>query len=429
VQVKTLEQNFAKARFSSDETLIAICDATRLDMTRELIEVNSVNLVNALSSAIDGLDATSKPGFPYKMMVDNNGEVKRSLKWEFFCMAVAMIFSRYAVFMRIRSGEKFTAMDLVKLGACDPQKVHIKDELTGKVKADVGKWRLIWGVSVVQSLADSFSLLPDKVHATFPERVPMKPGTALGTIAGDRQLCQSLFYDGPLRSDDASSWDILMSWKLALEEIIVRYGWFWPDMIKCLHLDPMCTPDPAWGLLYMMQFTQFLGVPVFSDGIMFEQNFLSIRKSGARNTASGNSIGRLILAVEHDRSFGLKNIKHYATYGDDCVKPYVSDKETEWMADRGVIVKVSREKVNQFDFCSRLYGRELKNVDGFETVVYKSGYMNYIRALGSYLFEEPSEDIIKGLRETLTGPWWQAFIDSLPSQSGVWEDGPHKNIN
>lgn len=235
-------------------------------------------------------------------------------------------------------------LDAVRKGACDPVFLFIKSELHPLRKVKEGRFRLIAGVSLIDSIIDRLlNSHVNKAEIATWEDLPFKPGMGLN----DEGL-QKLFTEfcgnqkkGDLSSTDISGWDWSVFWYLLSADRDYR--------VKL----SQAPEGSAYALLMSSTHTcRAKKVLQTSDGAMFEQMIMGIMCSGWYNTSSTNSHMRVILAQVARLMEGHANLQLDSAMGDDAVEQY-----TPGLADRykklGFRVRGGTKcPPKEFSFCS-----------------------------------------------------------------------------
>lgn len=238
---------------------------------------------------------------------------------------------------------------------CDPVRIFIKWEPHTKEKAAIGRWRLIWSVSVVDQLIDAVlweeSLAAEIAHY---REIPSKPGFS-PAYGGYDELFSSID-DGSdnIVTKDMQGWDWTMP------------GWYyWADTKRRIRL--CLNAIPKWFEWLAMARTrcECCGWLVFSDGAVLVQNKEGINRSGGKRTISINGFGqignKIITSLRLKGRFLWKE-DALAAMGDDALERLhgiTPEQYSSTLADLGFRTKyVDKGRIGEMDFCSRRVIRE-----------------------------------------------------------------------
>nr|UGO57208.1 MAG: hypothetical protein 1 [Riboviria sp.] len=250
--------------------------------------------------AVQNLDMTSSPGYPYLLQYPNNknlfgvngaGEpdpVRLRMVWELI-------------------------MDRLVNRDADPIRLFVKQEPITKTKLAAGRNRLISSVSVVDQLIDSMLFGPHneeihRKHIFLPSKVGWSP------YQGGWKIIPKGWV-----ATDKSAWD----WTMMM--------WVVEEILECR--TSLCkTQGPllvrwrdlaSWRYNKLFVNTQF----VTSGGLVFTAKFNGVQKSGSINTIDDNTMAQDILhlraCIETDQAARYQYIM-----GDDVLQEIPDDPNT-----------------------------------------------------------------------------------------------------
>lgn len=236
--------------------------------------------------------------------------------------AVFAKFGRAAVFKMVKN-RLFELLDRTKdhRYVCDAIRIFIKREAHKKSKALQKRWRLIWGVSLIDQCIDRllYAEVCEKEIEMY-EEIPSKPG--LGFMHGTTHKLVSKYSNGSKKwiSFDAKSFDISCpGWGLAaVREINER-----------LCSNPFGSQWELWKQLSEAREQAALyGKFVFSNGVVCLKTKPCIQPSGRFTTISTNCKLVVLLRdlddIDEGREFAQDNI---IAMGDDTVQDGLDDPQ------------------------------------------------------------------------------------------------------
>jgi len=201
----------------------------------------------------------------------------------------------------------------------DPVRLFIKREATKKSKAEERRWRLIWGISLIDQIIDR--ILYTEVctkEIEHCEIIPSKPGYSFKKGGVDRMVRKYTNDSKIWRSFDAKSFDwTAPAWGLrAVREVNERL---------CITVDKKLREK--WIKLSKAREEAILfGSFCFSNGVVCLKLFACIQLSGRFTTISTNCklvvLYRVIYEIRNDRLF---NPFCMIAMGDDTVQDEIED--------------------------------------------------------------------------------------------------------
>jgi len=388
-------------------------DKTRCGMRESEFEFSWNRVLADAELSILGAKPHSSPGVPYCYYYQSNKQMIEGVgMYDMICLVVSRYYDRWLGYEIIRKLgiDSVSPETLVLLNSADPIRVFIKREPHKLKKVKQKRWRNIWSVSLVDGCCDEISYWPDKRHIDNWQHVPMKPGAPLGD-SGDLPICRELLSAGvDIESNDAQNWDMLCRIGLWRAVGCVRAGWAVDrSEVEKLYYEPFSSDNPYVQQVMMSLYMQMYKMLVFSDGDAVAISGF-YEPSGARGTASNNSIGRGLVHVHVALDFGI-NPEPFVTYGDDFAGRFIQG-ETERLKQMGHAIKddsivVSRDS---FEFCSRKYWRD-------EEGGYRSAFLGVEKTLVNYVHQSNLPER-RGALVLELGPLGRYLENILPSFTG-----------
>lgn len=238
----------------------------------------------------------------------------------------------------VRNAVKRRLESLQDVSYADPIKVFIKMEPHKLSKIKEGRFRIISGVSVIDSIVDRilFIRLAHKIKSNFDKLGVMIGWSPLG---GGYRYIDSITNGKKMVTIDKSHWDFTVKdWMVdGLLEILLRIspnapGWWTTSVVK--------------------RFDHLFRKPIYSfgDGSVGKQPVAGIMKSGCYLTIIGNSILQLFL---HYLALDFLNIRDnlvIIAMGDDTLQEDFPnfDEYHKYIESLGVKCKVSRPDKPEF---------------------------------------------------------------------------------
>lgn len=196
----------------------------------------------------------------------------------------------------------------------DPVRVFQKPEATKIAKAIEKRWRLIWGVSLIDQIIDRL-LYTEVVEASIRNWFDQaaKPGANFKSGGTHRMVMKyNSKFAKPWTSFDASSFDFTVSGDQL-------------DLARDLN-SRLCTTSGAlkevWESLSLARETAVsYGSFVFSNGVVCKQTLPGIQKSGRYTTIDGNCKVTVMNRIRYDCNKGLDSDPlGTIAMGDDAVE-------------------------------------------------------------------------------------------------------------
>lgn len=213
---------------------------------------------------------------------------------------------------------------------CDPTKLFIKRQAHKRAKALEKRWRLIWGVSLIDRLVDQV-LYASMLQASFEAsgEIPCKPGYNFKKGGVDKMV-RKYGADGSRKwtSYDAKSYDFTVAgWKL--------------EATTKLNKRLCNNPTPEWlDLVDKREAANAYGTFVFSDGTVCKKLQPGLQQSGRFLTIDSNSKGMLLMRFAYDHEHGrVPGRDNQVLMGDDSVQKDLDPAHfIAWNAKHGVIL-------------------------------------------------------------------------------------------
>jgi len=355
-----------------------------------MFEVLKSDLKEMLSVALEDLPRNSTPGFPWMVVGSVNKQLLDSplLREQLLDEALnrmGLIMSRGEDYFRTSSPDV-----LVREGLCDPVRLFIKQEPHKRSKLDLGKYRLISGLSIVDQLIDRVLFGPqNKLEILLWNKIPSKPGIGLDD-EGLRKMAtwfEKILGEGrTLLSTDISGWD----WSVQEWELIEDF--------RCREL--LCNGSGslwshlAWARVTCVSKKLF----VLPDSTLVAQSIPGIQASGSYNTSSTNSRMRILArTVAYRLVYGEvreDEVGRVVAMGDDCVEAGLDRQVYETITKLGHTVKdlVEFNSLEGVEFCSHRW-----YADGLARPV------NWVKTLFRFAQQPDNPQLLPGLAEQLVG--------------------------
>lgn len=367
---------------------------------REVAE--RLNLFKIMSCSVN---RASSPGVPYCSMASTNGK----LIDDFGDFVAETVVERLRLIVRtpLSEVESMSAEELIQGGFCDPMKVFVKNEPHKISKIHQGRYRLISGVSCVDSLIERLLYrMQNSREIREWETVPSKPGMGLNDESMEviHGIVSKQMEKGPLFETDISAWDwSVQGWMLTMEaEIRI-------EIAKVSH-------DSVYAQCLLKR-ARIVSMKVFalSNGKMISQTVPAIQASGSYNTSGGNSRMRVAVAV-------LLLVEWIIAMGDDAIETGVPSGDGELAYKRlGLPVKMYKQCLNgEFEFCSTRWSKD--SPYGVPVGWPKTVYRYLTHKPNSALAEEWRVQLVSDLRHHPRGSEILRICDDL-SWTGQNENG------
>lgn len=290
------------------------------------------------------LKGDSTPGVPWCDLGSSNSQILQSEAHR-ACL-FASVCHRFSDILEL--GDLIFSLgpeELVRRNVCSPIRLFIKDEPHRAAKVNVGKLRLISGVSVDDQILDRLVFgLQNNLEIDNWYRIPSKPGLGLDDT-GLKILSKGfgdMLVGGPLQSTDVSGWDwSVQEWEMDVDRIVRQR---------------LAGADDGTMLGFLMKVRSYCAarkVFVLPDGSLYSQSSPGIQPSGWYCTSSTNSRMRVaarlaVLGADHPDAMRV------VAMGDDAVEGALVDDHLRRYEELGHIVKGAStfDSVDGVEFCS-----------------------------------------------------------------------------
>lgn len=304
----------------------------KVSTPREILQFDRILLSQYLRRIIPYIKREASPGVPYSVTFKNNGQMIDGLGETLITMVINRIRAIHEW-----NGEFDSREDLVIQNLMDPVRLFIKNEPHAIDKCQMGRFRLIMSVSLVDKLVEMvFHLHTNKQQILNWKEIPSKPGMGF-TL----DMCLSIYNQcadfglQQLAAADISGWDwSVKKWLLDAEaryrvRLQTQTSTFYETMLaKKAILDAHS--------IYQM-----------SDGMLVHCDYAGLQNSGKFNTSSGNSIMRIIVAFLVGSEWGI-------AMGDDCIESVVPGAQRNYL-ELGFRCKMYTPIEEEFEFCSHIF--------------------------------------------------------------------------
>lgn len=255
-------------------------------------------------------------------------------------------------------------MDTIEgLGTADNIRVFIKDEPHSVAKLETGRYRIISGVSLIDSLVDRilFMRMVVKLQANVQNTGIMIGWSPAG---GGYRLMQRLVQNRKTVSIDKSSWD----WTVKL----------W--MIKAAKqvIFNLARDAPSWWVAAVDQrFRDLFENPIFSfqDFSKAKQPVAGIMKSGCYLTIFLNSLIQVIMHYMAVIELGDVPNDFFLSMGDDTLQEWYADlgQYVKFIESFGVICKVAVDE--HLSFAGYVFKQGIYEPEYKDKHLFKLGYL------------------------------------------------------
>lgn len=305
-----------------------------------------------VKSIIDkGINNDGSPGYPYNLRWAKNKDVKLSpAEGGLGVDGIAdLVMTRLSLYRDcFEAGIEPEKVPVEELS--DPVRIFIKWEPHTVEKATIGRWRLIWSVSLIDQIIDAVlwdsSLLAEIENF---RRIPSKPG--FSPMYGGYHSLFTQVDDGTNRigTKDLRGMDWTMPGHYYVADTESR-------LRLCQDEIP---PFFSW-LARARTRVESCGMVIFSDGTLLVQVQPGINRSGSKRTISINGraqvFNRIITEIRVHGDF-VWDRAYLAAMGDDGLERMRDLTEEQYRAvltDLGFILKcLKMGKIEDMHFCSR----------------------------------------------------------------------------
>lgn len=222
-------------------------------------------------------------------------------------LVVESVYARLELLSKVELSDKLTAVDLVRLGLCDPVRLFVKQEPHPKRKIETRRFRLISSVSLVDQLVERLLFgYQNQLEIAMWKTCPSKPGMGLSEGSQAKAIWDQVAYKHttcPAVEADISGFDwSVQEWELRADvEMRIILGGFHEKVANAARNRFKCLS---------------LSVFQLSNGTLIAQAIPGLMKSGSYCTSSSNSRIRCLMAK-------LIGSPWCIAMGDDSVEGYV----------------------------------------------------------------------------------------------------------
>lgn len=257
------------------------------------------------------LDWTSSPGYPYMRTAPTNGDLFRVKNG----VVDSGMLDFYWEVVKQQISERRS----------DPIRLFVKAEPIKLKKIELGRYRLISSVSVIDQIIDHM-LFSEMNQAMIDDWLYVPPKIGWAPVNGGWRLMPK----GGWMALDKTAWD----WTVQ--------PWLLQVVLDLRH--KLCrNPTSRWWDLAQWRYVQLFASPIFitSGGMMLKQRHPGIMKSGCVNTIADNSIMQVILHLRVSLEMDVTPGKIY-TMGDDTLQEDVPrlDEYMERMSRYSIVKQV-----------------------------------------------------------------------------------------
>lgn len=297
----------------------------------------------------------------------------------------------------------------IKLGLTDPIRLFIKQEPHKREKLDIGRYRLISSISVIDQVIDKILFFNQNNFEIENWSIShCKGGLGLSTDQQQKDFYANLRQMGDLITSDVSGWDWNWKewmWDMHIIKRLMEIGHTYENATQCLKSENFKHLQPLEKLIIFRIRALQINLLCLSDGTLITHGKVNFQKSGGYDTLNGNSFQRSALTyiiAEADSS----------VTGDDCAEES-KDRNLNDVLDSYTKFgfKVTDLKYSKGDepieFCSHYLYRE-KAVPQNEAKI----FFKYLNSHLRYQKEQITQ-ILNDLRNAPHGKEISSFIRSL----------------
>lgn len=354
------------------------------------------------SKAIDEMKlfikAEASPGVPHAKISNRNDSFLAFMGERFN----DIVLDRIETLLNLELGdvERMTRKERLDSNLMDPVRVFVKNEPHKIEKIKEGRVRLIMSVSLTDKVIEMLlSRHLCKLEIQSWKDIPSKPGIGFDE-SDNRAVFEDIANCGlPMSYADVSGWD----WSVKQWQILDEAE----SVIKLSN-----QRSGEWEhLLRIKAILESESIYQFSDGEMVMPNYSGIVNSGKLRTSRGNSWMRVRIA-------DLIGSRKTIAAGDDSVENTVEDAPSKYL-EYGIRCKEYEEFENHFEFCSRMY---------FKDVSYP---VNKAKMVMNLLHHSPKDFLeykmlMVGFEDELKGrPDYQEILNELEQVGWHEVEGPH----
>jgi hypothetical protein len=300
--------------------------------------------------------------------------------------------------------EYMSPEQLVWESYCDPTRVFVKDEPHSTKKVQQKRWRLIFGVSLIDQLVERLLCgSQNKTEIANWWTIPSMSGLSLtddDSLANiySRAMNFTQKYGTTLAEADVIGFDwSVQPWEIRLDaEARILLGGMSGSAARILR-------NRAFCFIHSM-----LTMPC---GTLVTPTWPGIQLSGSYNTSSTNSRIRVWIA-------SLAGSRWAFAMGDDCVEEHVEGAHEKY-AKLGHKLKMYQERTDSFEFCSHMFTKQgAYPVDGTKSL-YK---LIEQKTMTRELMHQFAYDL-------KNSPWLDKFISCAERVKALREEGGRAKLD
>lgn len=298
----------------------------------EILQFDRNVMSTYLRKIIQYVKLDASPGVPYSVTFKTNGQMIEMLGDHLITLVIDRVQAIHEW-----NGKFQNRKDLVEMNLLDPVRLFVKNEPHSLEKYQMGRFRLIMSVSLIDKLVEMlFHLHTNKQQILNWDKIPSKPGMGFAT-----EMCESIYSScanyglNKLAAADISGWDWSVKEWLLQAEASYR-----------IRLQSQSTPFYE-DFLRKKAILDSHSIYQFSDGKLVQCIYPGLQNSGKFNTSSGNSIMRIIVAFLVGSEWGI-------AMGDDCIESFVEGAQNKYL-ELGFRCKMYSKIDTNFEFCSHVF--------------------------------------------------------------------------
>lgn len=341
---------------------------------------------------LENVEMRSSPGVPLLFYGSTNGALLKNTDGTWNESRVQMIWMMVQEQMRVRQSH--------------PIRLFVKPEPHKKSKLEQGRFRLIYSVSLIDTLIDQM------LFSSFSD-VLMKRFCRIFTMVGWSP------YEGGWRLIDQKGFGYDKSaWEYTAPKWLFDVAL---DVIEALNLRPdQSTCYGTWRELARWRFQELFGTPEFqlTNGMRFRQCVQGLMKSGTFLTILLNSIGQAIVEVSSSLEAGVGIDYLLKAMGDDTIQPkQIGPEQLKRIEEYGILIK----EPEIGEFCGMKFvggnrvepvyrGKHLANLRVLDD-------LNAVETLQSYQLLYGKSEWLPRLREII----WSTYPDAMMPDNWIRE--------
>lgn len=304
---------------------------------------------------ISGKAKSKGSGFPWCKLGATNGELFTNQE---VIVKDAFKTRLYAMLNMVPC--ELDAAELVDSNLTDPCRMFIKNELHARKKCEEGRYRLIFNVSVIDIMIETFlfeHLFNENINNWIDQ--PSKPGIGFD----DNGICGILecvkTFSRPCSSDVRG-----MDWSMkGIDFDRMLYVWSRNSGVK---INTPLYYAMSWRLKALS-----LSMVINSDGLVIQQVIPGIMKSGSKATSQGDSITVVawgleigvrskhnLIPIAGETEYTARIPSPIFAMGDDAIQEWVDDAVEKYLRIGVVVTDYGEIDIRRFEYCGHLMGTE-----------------------------------------------------------------------